>query len=241
METDLKPLIGMPMYPIREEGEDSTTSMGGLRSYADRLTEAGAAPVFLPLSAISLLDVYLAQLRGVLLPGGGDVDPAYFGEEPHPELGLVQPERDEFEIALCRAALEKNLPILGICRGAQVLNVAMGGSLIQDIPSQCVSTINHRSPDETELRHEIEVQDDTLLADIIGGGRHPVNSQHHQAVLEPAAGLIVSAGSPEDGIIEAVEARNGHFVLGVQFHPECLPDRFSSLFSAFVSVCARRS
>lgn len=237
MNSTLRPLIGLPMYPIRENGVDSKTRMGGIRDYADRLAEAGALPVFLPLTAAPILDEYLAHLSGILLPGGGDVDPVLYGQVARPELGVVQPERDSFELALCRAALQWDMPILGICRGEQVLNVAMGGTLVQDIPSQVDSPINHRSEDETELRHEIEVRGGTLLANVLGGGRHPVNSQHHQSVLVPAPGLIVSAGSPVDGIIEAVEAPDHRFTLGVQFHPECLPERFSSIFAAFVNAC----
>jgi putative glutamine amidotransferase len=188
-----------------------------------------------------MVDTYLSRLSGVLLPGGGDIDPALFGEAPHPNLGVVQPERDSFELALCRAALQRGMPVLGICRGAQVLNVALGGTLIQDIPAETASPLNHRSNDETELRHEIDVEPGTLLARIIGEGRHPVNSQHHQSVRVPAPGLIVSAGSPKDGIIEAVEYRDARFVLGLQFHPECLPDLYLGIFREFVRACAGES
>ena len=240
MKTQNSPLIGIPMYPTRVDDADSPSQMSGLRSYAERLVEAGATPVFLPLAALPILDRYLDRLHGVLLPGGCDVAPALFGEEPHPMLKVVSAPRDEFEIALCRAAVERDMPVLGICRGIQVLNVAMGGSLIQDIPAQVITPVNHRSEDEKELRHEIEVHPESLLARIIGSGRHPVNSQHHQSIRELAPGVVLTAECPVDGIVEAVELKGKSFVLGVQFHPECRPERFASLFTAFVSACRKR-
>ncbi|HEY3413678.1 MAG TPA: gamma-glutamyl-gamma-aminobutyrate hydrolase family protein [Armatimonadota bacterium] len=240
MDTLKPPLIGIPMYPTRVDDADSPSQMSGLRSYAERLVEAGALPVFLPLAALPILDRYLDRLQGVLLPGGCDIDPALFGEEPHPNLKVVSSPRDEFEIALFRAAVERDTPVLGICRGIQVMNVALGGSLIQDIPAQTTSTVDHRSDDETELRHEVEVPEGSLLAAAIGPGVHAVNSQHHQAVKDPAPGLTVTSVCPADGVIEAVELPGKAFVVGVQFHPECLPDRFSALFFGFVSACSQR-
>lgn len=240
MKTQFQPLVGIPMYPSRVNDADSASQMSGLRSYAERLVEAGALPVYLPLAALSILDRYLDRLDGVLLPGGCDVDPVLYGEDPHPMLKVVSAQRDEFEIAVCKAAVERDLPLLGICRGIQVMNVALGGSLIQDIPAQRNTPVDHRAEDETELRHEIDVHAGTLLAGAMGAGRHPVNSQHHQAIKDLAPGLVVASICPVDGIVEGVELEGKSFAVGVQFHPECLPERFAVLFSEFVSACAKR-
>lgn len=240
MHTPDAPLIGIPMYPVRDNGNESSTEVGGTRAYYQRLLECGALPVFIPLCAPSVAELYMDRLDGILIPGGHDVDPALFGEAPHPRLGIVQRERDDFEIAIVRAALSRDMPLLGICRGIQVLNVAQGGTLIQDIPSEAPSTVNHRGKESNELPHDVVVIDGTLLAQALGAGRQPVNSLHHQGIRNLAPGLAVSATCSVDGLVEAIEMPGKRFVAAVQFHPERLPQRFLSLFQAFVQACAKR-
>ncbi len=234
-----RPLIGIPLTPRSEPGEDPLSVQCGWRKYAAVIQAAGGLPVFLPVLTAASAEEFLAPLDGLLLPGGGDVDPELFGEATHPDIGRVVRELDDFEIALTRLAVEADLPVLGICRGEQVLNVALGGTLVQHIPAQVPGAIRHGGNPIAEPSHAIAVPAATLLARILGAGSHKVNSTHHQSVKALAPGLCVSAVCPEDGIIEAIEDPDARFCLGLQFHPEEMPERFAPLFSAFVAACAR--
>ncbi|HEX6547840.1 MAG TPA: gamma-glutamyl-gamma-aminobutyrate hydrolase family protein [Candidatus Dormibacteraeota bacterium] len=196
--------------------------------YLDALARAGAEPVLLETPNLEGFD-------GLLLTGGKDIDPAHYGEAPDPTTE-VDPPRDQFEIPLVEEAISRGLPIFGICRGVQLLNVALGGSLFQDLP--------HHPPTPKELRsqpaHPVRIAPDGKLAAIVGE-RLEVNSLHHQAVKDVAPGLRAVAWA-EDGTVEALESPD-HPVLGVQWHPEEMPDAPWSerLFSAFVSRCAPRA
>ncbi len=183
-------------------------------------------------------------LDGLVLAGGGDVHPAFSCYDSPPntaKLREVDRPRDEFEIELCRAAVRRGLPVLGICRGAQVLGVALGGSLIWDIEEQVEGGGHHekRGP-RSEARHWIDIAVDTQLAAILGQGRIEVNSAHHQANGTLGEGLRVAARSL-DGVIEAIELARAGFVIGVQWHPERLPNAVHSrrLFRAFVTAASR--
>ncbi len=161
---------------------------------------------------------------GLVLPGGVDVDPATYGEEPHPTVTDIDAARDEYEIALVRAALAADLPILAICRGLQVMNVAAGGSLIQDVPSQVGAVVTHQvAQPKNAIAHDVSMAGGSHLERLMGhaatGGRLPVNSRHHQAVGRIAAGFVVTSFAP-DGVIEALELPQARFCLGVQWHPE---------------------
>jgi putative glutamine amidotransferase len=161
---------------------------------------------------------------GLVLPGGVDVDPATYGEERHPTVTHVDAARDEYEIALVRAALAADLSILAICRGLQVMNVAAGGSLIQDIPSQVGNAVPHQVADPKDaIAHDVSLGPGSRLEQLMGhaavGGRLPVNSRHHQAVGRIAGGFVVTSLAP-DGIVEALELPQARFCLGVQWHPE---------------------
>jgi putative glutamine amidotransferase len=188
----------------------------------------------------------VARVRGVMLTGGGDVDPALYGEAPHPSYEPAEPGRDAFEIALARAAIEADVPLLAICRGMQVLNVAMGGTLIQDIPSEVAGALNHaiREP-RFHIAHEVWVSRDSrlwnIMADKLDGESLQVNSRHHQAVKLVAPGFDVSATAP-DGVIEAMERSVSRFCLAVQWHPENFwrTGEFRPLFEQFL-VAARGS
>jgi putative glutamine amidotransferase len=233
VETDRKPVIGV-------------TSCGKLEDYVKAVEQAGGHARVLEVSESprALLD----KLDGLLLTGGGDVDPAWYGEERHPSLHDAEPGRDEFEVDLARRAVDADLPVLAICRGAQVLNVASGGSLVQDIPSAV----------ETDLPHTIQHPQDAMAHDVtlVPGSRLEqalglavvadqtcrVNSRHHQAMKVLGRDLVVSATAP-DGIVEAIEIPSKHFCIGVQWHPENFwrTGEFSPLFDAFLAAARERA
>ena len=183
----------------------------------------------------------LAGADGLLLLGGEDVAPDRYGEaDRHCER--INPQRDAFELALLRSALRKDLPILGICRGIQILAVALGGTLCQDLPAELPrgrSRVIHRGPRHTDSRHRIVLAKDTMLARLIGCDRVLVNSHHHQAVLALPPGMRVAARSA-DGVIEAIEHPDKKFVLGIQWHPERWPRESSeAILRGFLAVCGR--
>ncbi len=192
----------------------------------------------------------LAGIGGLLLTGGGDVDPARYGATPHEKLEEVDPTRDEFEIALIAAARSRDLPIFAICRGVQVLNVAAGGTLVQDIPSEVTGALNHSlvvpPHPPYELAHEVWVEKDSLLAKLlgerlVGSDTCDVNSRHHQAVKTIATGYRVSATAP-DGVIEAIEDPAARFCLGVQWHPENFwrTGEFRALYEGFLEAASKK-
>jgi putative glutamine amidotransferase len=220
------------------------TACGKLEDYRQAVIHVGGEVRILERS-MTPVDA-LNGIGGLLLPGGGDVEPARYGEEPHPSLVDVEPLRDEFEIALVREARSRNLPIFAICRGLQVLNVAFGGTLVQDIPSQVPGALEHRlavPPHEAfALAHEVWIDKDTKLARLMserlgGADTCDVNSRHHQAVKQVAPNFHVSATAP-DGVIEAIEDPSLPFCLAVQWHPENFwrTGEFRPLFETFVET-----
>jgi putative glutamine amidotransferase len=188
----------------------------------------------------------LTECAGLLLTGGEDVDPAQYGDaERHPTLEL-DPARDDYELALARLALERSVPVLAICRGIQVLNVAAGGTLLQDIPSQHEGAVVHDVPKtKTAMAHAVNVAPGTRLAKLLGerltGGTVDVNSRHHQAIRRLAPGFIVSA-TALDGIVEAIEQPSASFCVGVQWHPENFwrTGEFAALFTGLVHAARQR-
>jgi putative glutamine amidotransferase len=169
-------------------------------------------------------DEALELLDGLLLAGGADIDPASYGQTPHAETQDSVPERDSFEIALTRAAIELDLPLLGICRGMQLINVALGGTLNQHLPEHFGHEQHRRVIGTFEgSDHDVEVLDGTLAMNVIGGGVHGTKSHHHQGVERLGEGLRVGARSPIDELVEAIELPDRSFVLGVQWHPEADP------------------
>jgi putative glutamine amidotransferase len=190
------------------------------------------------------VEAALHRADGVVLAGGLDVDPALYGETMHPSCSLADDARDAFELALARRCLRDGVPLLGICRGMQVLNVAAGGSLIQDLPSQVPVALPHALDDTTTtVAHGLEVIDGTHLARAVSAGMSShVNSRHHQAAKVLGGGLAVSAYAP-DGIVEAIEARDLPFCVGVQWHPENFwrTGEFLPLFRLFAAACQERT
>ena len=236
-----KPIIGVTVSEIRAKedaqrvrhGEPTQTEMTLGLAYMRAIERAGGLPVALPPLKNENVDPLLDQLSGLLLTGGPDLDPACYGAEPHPELGPIDHDVDVFEVALCRQADRRGMPILGICRGAQVLNVARQGSLIQHLPEILSSgAIEHRQVEPGDrTTHVVQVAPDSGLAQTTGGGPVDVNSFHHQAIDRLGLGLRAVAWA-QDGVIEAIEAdeeQGGHFVLGVQWHAETLIEEAEQL------------
>jgi putative glutamine amidotransferase len=189
--------------------------------YLESVVRWGAVPVILPVHGPQGEDL-IDRLDGLLLTGGGDVDPALYGRETRPEVSHVDEARDRMEIELVRRALELEVPVLAVCRGTQVLNVALGGTLIPDIPSEVGTEVEHWDLDRWDRpAHVVEVERESLLGELVGD-RIEVNSMHHQAADELGQGLWPVARAP-DGVVEAVDAPARRFCLGVQWHPECLP------------------
>ncbi|MFQ5506699.1 MAG: gamma-glutamyl-gamma-aminobutyrate hydrolase family protein [Planctomycetota bacterium] len=207
------------------------------------LAEAGGQPVLLPdLRDEELIVRGLELCDGLLLTGGSDVSPMVYGEEPLREVWRGDHARDLYELALVHEALREGLPVLGVCRGCQLLNVAFGGTLFQDIAAQVEGSLCHRDAVRYDaMRHEIEISEPSALARILGSGKREVNSVHHQAIKDLGKGLRAVAFA-SDGMIEAVEAEEG-FILGIQWHPEWLPGArgLDEVFEAFVASCQSRA
>lgn len=241
----MRPLIGIPGFTSRRPGYAERLCVK--REYCDAVHAAGGAPVLVPLldDDLTLMDIY-GRLDGLLLAGGGDIEPHHFGQTRQARLTQLDVPRDRTELFLTRRAVEDALPMMAVCRGVQMLNVALGGTLYQDISTQIPNALQHKYPSTCQrsfLAHEVLVQPATRLSAILGNGRIPVNSFHHQSPWRIAAGLRACAHAP-DGVIEALESADDRFLLGVQWHPEDLYGsdmRMLRLFEAFVQAAARRS
>lgn len=227
--------------PLRQ-GEPQTRELALGLAYPDAAQRAGAVPVVIPpLRGPDEIEPLLHRLGGLLLSGGPDVHPAAYGHAPHPALGPTEPDLDAFELELLRRADAIGMPILALCRGAQVLNVARGGTLVQDLPDAVGTAVGHRQSEPgTQVTHPVAIAAGTRLEAIMGAGEHEVNSFHHQAADELGRGLRAAAWSP-DGVVEAIEAVDREFVVGVQWHAESLVDRADNcaLFEAWVDAAAR--
>jgi putative glutamine amidotransferase len=236
----MRPVVGITL------GDGDRPGYHSMREdYVRSVELSDAVPLVLPALRAEDAAAVLDRLDGLLLSGGIDVDPALYGRARHPKLGRVDRRRDEFELALTREALARDLPLLAICRGHQVLNVATGGSLVQDIPSELKGAVTHDAPGRrTRRSHTVDVEAGSRLAAILGAGAHSVNSFHHQAIDTLGKGLVVSARSPKDGVIEGVELPGRSFVLGVQWHPESFwkdGRTFQGLFDAHTEACRTAS
>ena len=214
------------------------------RTFSDALEQAGALPLLLPnLADPALAEAYLPRLDALLFTGGDDPHPGVFGEAPHGKIDIVDRRRDRFEIALCRAAHAGGWPVFGVCRGVQLMNIALGGDIWQDVASQTPSEISHNQKTMDECPwHPVDVRAGTLLERLVGASRIEVNSYHHQACRRMGDGLVASGVCPADGTVEAVEDPSRDFFLGVQWHPESLgmADPVSKgLFSGFVEAARK--
>jgi putative glutamine amidotransferase len=205
------------------------------RSYDAAVRRAGGLALLLPPDevAVEAPDRLLDRIDGLLLAGGADVDPSFYGAEAHPETTATWPERDRFELALARRALERRMPILGICRGTQLLNVARGGTLVQHVPD-LVGHGGHRQTPGAFGKHEVRLEPGSLAARAAGAEALEVDSHHHQGVGELGDGLVASGWSVGDELIEAIELADHPFALGVIWHPE--EDERSRVIAALVEA-----
>jgi putative glutamine amidotransferase len=216
-----------------------------LDDYLASIEQAGGRPRVLEVSESARK--VIGEIHGLLLTGGGDIDPVFYGEDRHPATEDAEPGRDEFEMDLARRAMDSGVPLLAICRGAQVLNVTTGGSLVQDIPSELTSELAHTlAQPKNALAHDVAIAPGSRLHSFLGDAvtsAHTcrVNSRHHQSVGKLGKDLTASA-TAADGVIEAIEAPSAEFCLGVQWHPENFwrTGEFRSLFEAFVATARRR-
>lgn len=239
------PVVGIPLRPQPPSGERPLRQVIN-DAYMHALELAGAVPLPLPLVEAERLRRLYERCQALCLPGGADVDPRRYGEEPRVELGTeVQARLDETELLLLRWALDDDLPVLAICRGMQLLNVAFGGSLWQDLARQAPHNPVHdrHDADRSLLVHDLDVERGSRLEEVVQSQRLTVNSLHHQGVREVGPGLKITGRSP-DGLVEALEAPGRRFVIGVQCHPEELVDEHpwaARLFSALVTASNGRS
>ena len=217
-----------------------------MEDYLESVRRAGGEPVEVVVGGESPEQV-LARVDGLVLTGGGDVDPKLYGEARHDTFQAAEDGRDDFEIALARAAIANGIPLLAICRGMQVLNVAMGGTLVQDIPSQVPGALAHAVPQpRAGSAHEVWISKDSKLAALLAdhmedGETCHVNSRHHQSVKQAAKGFEITATSP-DGVIEAMEKPDAPFCIAVQWHPENFwrTGEFRELFEGLVQAATSR-
>jgi len=243
------PVIGIPTYNASDGRPEQAVRV----SYIRALMAVGGAPLPLPLlDDLDALRRVFDLAEGLLLAGGGDMAARFYGAPDSGKLSGLDEQRDEVEIILARWALQEGLPVFGICRGIQTLNVAAGGTLVQDIPSEIAAPLPHRTPTSLpgdHIAHEVEVLHGTRLAEALGVANHnegrtrlAVNSRHHQAVLQVAPEFVVSAYAP-DGVIEGIElAGAASYALGVQWHPENMIPHYENmtrLLADFVQTCAR--
>ena len=236
----IPPLIGITL-DSEEPGGYSTLPWYALRrNYCDAVAAAGGLPLPLPHHP-ELAEAYLGRLDGLVVTGGAfDVDPALFGAPIRHETVTLKTRRTDFELAMVKGALDRDMPLLGICGGEQLLAVALGGTLIQHIPDEIRSPLAHEQPNpRSEPGHAVDVVAGTLLRRIAGTASVAVNSAHHQAVNTVPAGVVINA-TAADGVIEGIEVPSRRFCLGLQWHPEYAIDPAdTAIFHAFIEACRR--
>lgn len=233
-------LIGIPCHALIR-AETGRPIYANNRAYVHAVESAGGVPILIPMiNDLNILTALLTRLDGLLLPGGIDLHPNHYGEEVHPLTEEADLELDEFEITLASWAFQEDMPVLGVCRGMQLINIALGGSLYQDIDEQYTDSIGHthRNLPRTHLAHRISVDPGSRMEKILGTREVWVNSLHHQAIKEPGKGVRVT-GRASDGIPELLEVTGYRFVMAAQCHPEeiySIEPAFARLFSAFVQA-----
>jgi len=252
MRKNSRPLIGITAdlseAPQRRFSASNESTIFLPRRYNRAVEMSGGIPLLLPFTASrALMRQYIDRLDGLVISGGAfDIHPSYYNEKPIKEIGAIKEERTKFELEMTRLALKRDLPLLGICGGAQAINVVLGGSLYQDIATQAPHAYQHVQGAKKEIGgHRVTIERGTRLEKILRRRSLEVNTTHHQAVKEIGNGLVVNA-TAEDGLIEGIESSQHSFVLGVQWHPEVLAPKHVAqrrIFSFFIESCqrARRS
>ncbi len=235
-----KPIIGLTSSYLKNEETEQVFSPC---SYLNAIRHFGGIPLLIPtLATDEELETLIDLCDGIILSGGNDIDPAIFGEEILNDTVVIAPERDKDETKVCGLAMERKLPILGICRGIQVMNVYFGGTLYQDIPAQLKTEVSHRMEKPYHRSsHNCILEKDSPLYALVGEETIMVNSHHHQALKTIAPGFL-SMGRCEDGVIEAIYHPDEKYIWGVQWHPEKIWDIESSsakVFEAFIAACRR--
>jgi putative glutamine amidotransferase len=243
-----RPVVGIPTQTLQSLGGVSSEippSWVMSQRYILTLTAAGAIPWMIPLVDEDTLRGVYDELDAVFLPGGADIDPFTYGAEPHPLCDKTDRERDRVEVLLAKWAVAEEKPVLGVCRGMQLINVAAGGTLYQDLAEEFPGAIKHdyfpfSGVHHTRdfLAHEVSVAEGTRLAELIGAGSQRVNSMHHQGIKQLGRGLVSTAEAP-DGLIEALEGADDSYLVAVQWHPEALTDndaRTRNLFADFIAA-----
>jgi putative glutamine amidotransferase len=240
----MQPLIAITAKEVAFLNDESWIPLvhGQHYVYVDAIVHAGGAPLIIPIvNNESVLRRLYEQCDGVLFSGGNDLDPRNYGSDPAPETYNVSPDRDKQELQLLKWALADDKPILGICRGMQLINVGLGGTLCQDVVTKLPGAGNHElsmaQKDFKYVAHTLRIDEDSRLAQILGTDRIDTNALHHQAVQTLGKGLVATAHA-DDGVIEAIELPGKRFAIGVQSHPEGLESetepRWRALFKAFV-------
>lgn len=233
-----RPIIGITLDSEEPGGYSKLPWYALRKNYADSVAAAGGVPVMLPHEP-DLAEHYLELIDGLLVTGGAfDVDPALFGAESRHATVKLKERRTAFELAILRGAVARDMPVLGICGGQQLLNVVLGGTLIQHIPDEVPGCLAHEQPNpRTEPGHDVVLTPGTLLHRIAGAERIPVNSAHHQAVRAVGADVVINAVA-DDGVIEGIELTGKRFCVGVQWHPEyAISPADTRLMDAFVAAC----
>ena len=239
-----KPLIGCTTYLKAAHQAPQITMYGLMPAYTEAIRRAGGIPMLIPLGLDEEeLTAIFERLDGLLLPGGGDIEPSQYAGTMHETVGGIHEDRDRVELFLARQAIEAKLPLLAICRGHQMLNVALGGSLWEDVHQLMPHGTKHAFFNEfprNKIIHSVCVEPNTKLADCLHEGEVPVNSLHHQGIKQLAPNLVATATAP-DGLIEAVEHVTHPFADGVQWHPECMVDDDAMMLGLFEGLVAAAS
>lgn len=238
----MRPVIGIPCQADFRAGSKRPL-YGNNRTYVHAVEHAGGLPVLLPmLDDLSGLRELLPRLDGILFSGGIDLQPSLYGQRPHPAEDEPDTRLDEFELAIASWALEEDIPVLGVCRGMQVFNILLGGTLYQDIADQYPGALNHcrRDLPRNELTHAVAIEPGSLVERIMGQRQISINSLHHQGLRDIGKGIVISGRAP-DGLPELMEMPEKRFVVGIQGHPEELYSGvpvYARLFRGFVCACA---
>lgn len=234
-----KPLIGITTYNTKNPYDRDISAIQ--HSYIRAVTGAGGVPILIPaiLPADDLNELYL-HLQGILFSGGGDISLKYFDGENHPSIHEVDERRDVTELSLLRQSVQHEKPFLAICRGLQVMNVALGGTLHTHIPDQIPNSLKHDNDEFTLISHPVNIDEESHMAEIFGETLLHVNSLHHQGIKDLASNLRIVGHAP-DGVIEAVELPEHPYALGVQWHPEWMTDQpaMQKLFKSFVDAAEK--